>query len=138
MLSGCEFKKTSLASVTVVNSVSGDYASSRRIIPVAPHRCPSIQRHWCPADGRALYVCAEHDRQLCRWKSFIQPDGGEGVAKRKGVVARWGLQGSVEQSRSLMDKNAVRRSGIPISGTFSVAPKGRASLECNAEKKIHL
>jgi len=27
-----------------------------------------------------------------RWKSFIQPDGGEGLAKRKGVVARRGLK----------------------------------------------
>jgi hypothetical protein len=25
-------------------------------------------------------------------KSSIQPDGGEGLAKRKGVVARWGLK----------------------------------------------
>jgi len=27
-----------------------------------------------------------------RWKSFIQPDGGEGLAKRKGVAARRGLK----------------------------------------------
>ena len=25
-------------------------------------------------------------------KSFTQPDGGEGLAKRKGVIARWGLK----------------------------------------------
>lgn len=25
-------------------------------------------------------------------KSLIQPDGGEGLAKRKGVIARWGLK----------------------------------------------
>jgi hypothetical protein len=27
-----------------------------------------------------------------RWKSSIQPDDGEGLAKRKGVIARWGLE----------------------------------------------
>jgi hypothetical protein len=27
-----------------------------------------------------------------RWKSSIQPDGGEGLAKRKGVVERRGLK----------------------------------------------
>jgi hypothetical protein len=27
-----------------------------------------------------------------RWKSSIQPDDGEGLAKRKGVIARWGLK----------------------------------------------
>ena len=26
------------------------------------------------------------------WKSPIQPDGGEGLAKHKGVIARWGLK----------------------------------------------
>ncbi len=26
------------------------------------------------------------------WKSPIQPDGGEGLAKRQGVIARWGLK----------------------------------------------
>src|ERR1700730_95332 len=26
------------------------------------------------------------------WKSLIQPDGGEGLAKHKGVIARWRLK----------------------------------------------
>jgi len=26
------------------------------------------------------------------WKSPIQPDGGEGLAKHKGVIARWRLK----------------------------------------------
>jgi len=53
--------------------------------------------------GGPLVVC-EHDRQLGGEKSSIQPDGGEGLAKRKGVVAEAGSEGSVEQSRGPMDK----------------------------------
>jgi hypothetical protein len=39
-----------------------------------------------------LSLCAVHVRWLMGCKSPIQPDGGEGLAKRKGVIARWGLK----------------------------------------------
>jgi len=35
-----------------------------------------------------FFLCAEHVRQLGGEKSSTQPDGGEELAKRKGVVAR--------------------------------------------------
>jgi hypothetical protein len=40
-----------------------------------------------------LFRCAEHDRQLGGESPPSKPDGGEGLAKRKGVVARRGDQG---------------------------------------------
>jgi len=41
--------------------------------------------------GGLLLVCRAWSTAW-RWKSSIQPDGGEGLAKRKGVVARRGLK----------------------------------------------
>jgi hypothetical protein len=38
------------------------------------------------------FLCAEHERPPWRWKSSTQPDGGEGLAKRKGVIARCRLK----------------------------------------------
>jgi hypothetical protein len=37
-------------------------------------------------------LCAEHCSTAWRWKSSSHPDGGEVIAKRKGVVARRGLK----------------------------------------------
>lgn len=42
-------------------------------------------------------------------KSSIQPDGGGGLAKRKGVIARWGLKEA--WSKAAVDKNGQR--GLP-------------------------
>jgi len=47
--------------------------------------------HYVARSGRSglfLVVC----RARLRWKSSSQPDGGEAIAKRKGVVARRGLK----------------------------------------------
>ena len=46
-----------------------------------------------------------------RWKSFIQPDGGEGLVKRKGCRREAGSEGSVEQSRDPTNRNRIR--GLP-------------------------
>lgn len=43
-----------------------------------------------PAGG--LFMVCRACSTAWRWKSFTQPDGGEGLAKRKGVTARWGLK----------------------------------------------
>src|SRR5260370_22012345 len=42
-------------------------------------------------------------------KSPAQPGGGEGLEKRKGVVARRGLKEAVDQRREPMNKNRVMR-----------------------------
>jgi hypothetical protein len=47
-----------------------------------------LELHCLSPLRRGFLLCAEHDRQAWRWKSSIQPDGGEGLAKRKGVIAR--------------------------------------------------
>jgi len=39
-----------------------------------------------------------------RWKSSTQPDGGEGLAKRKGVTVRWGLKEARSKSASRWTK----------------------------------
>jgi hypothetical protein len=39
------------------------------------------------------------------WKSPVQPDGGEGLAKHKGVIARWRL-------KAVWSKTAARRTEI--------------------------
>src|ERR1700736_2269539 len=56
----------------------------RRDAPLLAHR-PRSLRQWrlvvCPACSIAW-----------GWKSPIQPDGGEGLAKHKGVIARWRLK----------------------------------------------
>ena len=53
-------------------------------------KTPRSARSVCRACG-SLVVC-----QAClaawRWKSSAQPDGGEVLAKRKGVAARRGLE----------------------------------------------
>jgi hypothetical protein len=43
-------------------------------------------------DRRPYAECAEHVRQLEGESPFQQPDGGEVIARRKGVVARRGLK----------------------------------------------
>jgi hypothetical protein len=43
-----------------------------------------------------------------KWKSSIQPDGGEGLAKGKGYRREAGSEGSVEQKRESMNKNRIR------------------------------
>lgn len=49
---------------------------------------------------------------LIAWecKSPIQPDGGEGLAKRKGIHCEMVSEGSVEQNRDLTDRNRIRGS----------------------------
>jgi hypothetical protein len=42
--------------------------------------------------SRAVNRCAEHCSTAWRCKSSSHPDGGEVIAKRKGVVARRGLK----------------------------------------------
>jgi len=42
-----------------------------------------------------------------RWKSSTQPDGGEGLAMRKGYRREAGSEGSAEQMCELMDKNRI-------------------------------
>jgi hypothetical protein len=45
------------------------------------------------------------------WKSPIQPDGGEGLAKHKGVHREVASEGSAEQNRDLTNRKRIR--GIP-------------------------
>jgi hypothetical protein len=61
------------------------------------------------------------------WKSPAQPGGGEGLAMRKGVTARWGLKEARSDSRDPMDKNRIGGSRGWTSGQMtakSVSTKG--------------
>jgi len=58
-----------------------------------------------------------------RWKSSTQPDGGEGLAKRKGVIARQGevmSEGSVEQNRDLTNRNRIGGRPCRTNGQMTV------------------
>jgi hypothetical protein len=72
-------------------------AWSRSPSPAHGRHSPPCGAHLQPyrlAPPRAgLFRCAEHDRQLGGESPPSKPDGGEGLAKRKGVVARRGDQG---------------------------------------------
>src|SRR3981189_2237314 len=48
-----------------------------------------------------------------RWKSFTQPDGGEGFSEAQGRRREVGSEGSVEQNCGLMDKNRITRPTQP-------------------------
>ena len=56
---------------------------------------------------RRMVTCAEHCLTAWRCESSAQPDGGEGLAKRKGVRREAGSEGSVEQSHDLTDRNQI-------------------------------
>ena len=55
---------------------------------------------------RAFVVCRACSAAR-RCKSSTQPDGGEGLAMRKGYRREAGSEGSVEQMCELMDKNRI-------------------------------
>ena len=50
------------------------------------------RRNFASAAQRSGLLCVPSMNDSWRWKSSIQPDGGEGLAKRKGGIARWGLK----------------------------------------------
>jgi hypothetical protein len=57
-----------------------------------------------------------------RWKSSTQPDGGEGLAERKGCRREAGSEGSVEQTCGSMDKNRVQGASVGRAGDLPRSP----------------
>src|SRR3984885_7157429 len=55
----------------------------------------------------AASLCAGHAQQLGGVSPSTQPDGGEGLAKRKGYRREAGSGGSVKQMCESMDKNRI-------------------------------
>ena len=77
-----------------------------------------------------------------RCKSSTQPDGGEGLAKRKGGHREVASEGSVEQRREPMHKNRIegerdRTSERKVAKSVSVKGHGRRSGGC-APKAVGL
>ena len=77
-----------------------------------------------------------------RWKSFIQPDGGEGLVKRKGCRREAGSEGSVEQSRDPTNRNRIRglpgrTSGLATAKSSAIKDRGGRSGGC-AVKAVEL
>jgi hypothetical protein len=68
--------------------------------------CPVVWEGWRREASPYPDVC-----RACsvawRWKSSTQPDGGEGLAMRKGYRREAGSEGSAEQMCELMDKNRI-------------------------------
>src|SRR5271157_1776137 len=63
------------------------------------------------------------------WKSPIQPDGGEGLAKHKGGRREAASEGSAEQNHVLTDRNRIRgilgrTSGPLIAKSISIKGQG--------------
>src|SRR6516162_7393250 len=59
------------------------------------------------------------------WKSPVQPDGGEGLAKHKGGRREAASEGSAEQNRGLTDRNRIggilgRTSGQRVAKSISI------------------
>ena len=57
-----------------------------------------------------------------RRKSCTQPDGGEGLAMRKGYRREAGSEGSVEQTCELMDKNRIQGASVGRAGNVPRSP----------------
>src|SRR3984893_10780763 len=57
-----------------------------------------------------------------RSKSSTQPDGGEGLAKRKGCRREARSEGSVEQTCESMDKNRVQGASVGRAGHLPRSP----------------
>src|SRR5260370_38100511 len=71
----------------------------------------SLLRHKCSQEcehGTVCWACPA----ARKWKSSTQPDGGEGLAKRKGFVREAGSERSVEQKRDPMNKNPIRGTNV--------------------------
>ncbi len=91
-----------------------------------------------PGDTYACRACPT----AWRLESSTQPDGGEGLAKRKGGRREAASEGSVEQKREPMDKNRIegghgRTSERKIAKSISVKGHGRKSGGC-APKAVGL
>jgi hypothetical protein len=71
---------------------------------------------------RGFSLCAPSTTTAWRWKSSIQPDGGGGLAKRKGVIARWGLKKARSKVRGTMDKSRITPAGRASKGSRSPRP----------------
>jgi hypothetical protein len=65
-----------------------------------------IAKGLAAAHGRGIVVCWACSA-VRRCKSSTQPDGGEGLAKRKGYRREAGSRRSVKQTCESMDKNRV-------------------------------
>src|SRR5260370_14138248 len=57
-----------------------------------------------------------------RGKFFTEPDGGEGLVKRKGYRREAGSEGSVEQRCEPMNKNRIRGASAGRAGNVSRSP----------------
>ena len=94
---------------------------------------------WIPASlPRVCRACPT----AWRWKSFIQPDGGEGLVKRKGCRREAGSEGSVEQSRDPTNRNRIRglpgrTSGLATAKSSAIKDRGGRSGGC-AVKAVEL
>jgi hypothetical protein len=64
-------------------------------------------KHFTASAARAASLCAGHAQQLGGVSPSTQPDGGEGLAKRKGYRREAGSGRSVKQTCESMDKNRI-------------------------------
>src|SRR6516225_4706917 len=69
----------------------------------------------------AASLCAGHSIAR-KWKSSTQPDGGEGLEKRKGCRREAGSEESVDQRCEPMNKNRVRGASVGRAGNTSQSP----------------
>jgi hypothetical protein len=80
--------------------------------------------------ARAFLFCAEHVRHW-RCKSSSQPDGGEVIAKRKGVAARRGLKEPRSKSASRWTRTGLEADSAGRAGNESRSPYPSRALDVN-------
>ena len=81
---------------------------------------PILKPPALPGDTYVCRACSE----AWRWESSAQPDGGEGLAKRKGVIARWGLKKAWSKTAARWTMTGQR--GLP--GRTSEQPIAKSTV----------
>ena len=78
--------------------------------------------HAVASAAPAASLCAGHAQQLGGVSPSTQPDGGEGLAKRKGYRREAGSGRSVKQTCESMDKNRIEGAGVGRAGNVLRSP----------------
>jgi len=80
---------------------------------------------------RAFSIVCRACSTARRCKSFWQPDGGEVIAKRKGVVARRGLKAAWSKCTSRCTRTGSEAYGAGRAGNWSRSPYPSKALVVN-------
>jgi hypothetical protein len=104
----------------IVESTAPVYSFEARRPPTRmPRGLPLLQQLQCRDSG---FVVCRACSAVRRCKSSTQPDGGEGLAMRKGYRREAVSEGSAEQTCELMDKNRIQGASVGRAGNVLRSP----------------